>query len=199
MMEIRTVRQDAPLGLANAIGCARSETKDEPFAVILPDAMIDSATPCIAQLIECYANNPGCIVAARLVPASETDRFGILDIVSESDFPASRSTMRVASLTERPRIGGGPPRYGIFGRYVLEPEIFQSIDRTEPGFDGELQLTDSLALCAEASPVYAHLFEGIHYDAGSQLGFLQATMAVALKDPTFAMCLRRQFATPEPG
>jgi UTP--glucose-1-phosphate uridylyltransferase len=194
LAEIRTVVQHAPLGLAHAIGCVRSQVSDEPFAVILPDAVIDSEVPCIRQLMDCYARHPGCIVATQLVDPSEVDRFGMVDVVPISDSCCSGRTMRVTSFTERPAIGGTSSRYGILGRYILEPEIFESIEHTSPGFAGELQLTDSLLLCSSRVPVYAYRFEGTHYDVGSKLGFVQATLAYALKDPDLGPSVREQMA-----
>jgi UTP--glucose-1-phosphate uridylyltransferase len=107
-------------------------------------------------------------------------------------------TLQVLSLTERPQSGSTSSRFGIFGRYILAPEIFPCIDHTQPGFAGELQLTDSLSLCARQLALYGYRFEGTHYDAGSKLGFLQATLAYALKDPELAQPLREQLSMIEP-
>lgn len=195
LAEIRIVYQEVPLGLADAVRTARSLVGDEPFAVILPDALIDSAIPCIAQLMGCYNHHRGCIVATQTVDSSEVDRFGILDVSPLTDPCCGGRTLRVNSLVERPRPGSVPSRYGIFGRYILEPEIFSCIERTRPGFGGELQLTDSLLLCSECIPLYAYRFQGTHYDAGSKLGFLEATLAYALKDPEVAQPLREYLST----
>jgi UTP--glucose-1-phosphate uridylyltransferase len=194
LAEIRTVVQDTPLGLGHAIGCARAQVGDEPFAVILPDAVIDSNVPCISQLMDCYSRHPGCIVATQIVDPSEVNRFGILDLVPMPGSCCGGRTMRVVSLTERPAIGSTPSRYGIFGRYILQPEIFRCIEQTRPGLGGELQLTDSILLFSRRVPVYAYCFEGKHYDAGSKLGFLQATLAYAFKDANLAPHLREQVA-----
>jgi UTP--glucose-1-phosphate uridylyltransferase len=199
LAEIRAVWQHAPLGLADAIRSAHSLIGDEPFAVILPDALIDSEVPCIGQLMSCYERHPGCIIATRMIDASEVERFGILDVVPMRDSCCGRRTLRVNSLTERPQPGFVSSRYGVFGRYVLEPEIFASIEHTHPGFGGELQLTDALLVCSGSVPLYAYRFEGKHYDAGSKLGFLQATLAYALKDPELAGPLREHLATLEPA
>ena|ERR1700680_2007354 len=184
--EIRTVWQETPLGLADAVRSARSLIADEPFAVILPDALIDSVVPCTRQLMECYEEHPGCIIATRMVDSSEVNRFGILDLVPMRDSSCNGRVSRVNTLIERPQPASVVSRHGIFGRYILEPEIFSCIERTHPGFGGELQLTDSLLLCCGKVPIYAYNFEGKHYDAGSKLGFLQATLAFALKDPELA-------------
>lgn len=191
-VEVRTVWQESPLGLADAIRAARPLINDEPFAVILPDALIDSEVPCTQQLITCFAQHPGCIVATQPVDFSEVDRFGILDVVPLPDTGSGIRTMRVSSLVERPRVGSVPSRYGIFGRYILVPEIFDSIERTLPGLHGELQLTDALMVHLARAPVYACQFEGTHYDAGSKLGFIEASVAYALKDPEIGPTLRKR-------
>lgn len=185
LAEIRTVVQPEPLGLADAIRTARLLVGDEPFAVILPDALIDSVQPCIGQLIECYERHPGCIVATQMVNASDAERFGMLDVVPVEDKCCNTRLLKVGSLTERPlhTVKSG---YGIFGRYILEPAIFSAIGQIKPGFAGESQLTDALQVYRGLGPVYGYRFEGQHYDAGSPAGFLQANIAYALKDPDLA-------------
>lgn len=197
LADIQTVWQESPLGLADAVRSARSLIADEPFAVILPDALIDSSVPCIRQLMECYEKHPGCVIATRKVESSEVSRFGILDLMPMMDPCCEGRISRVNTLIERPQPSSTTSRHGIFGRYILEPDIFSCIERTRPGFGGELQLTDSLLLCCGHAPVYAYLFEGRHYDAGSKLGFLQATLAYALKDPELELPLRQYLSTLE--
>ena len=190
LAEVRTVWQETPLGLADAIRCARPLIDNEPFAVILPDALIDSEVPCTRQLMDCYETHPGCIIATQLVESSEVNRYGILDLTLIRESTPNGKVSRVNSLTERPQPKSVSSRYGIFGRYILEPDIFSCIEKTTPGFGGELQLTDALALCCGQVPVYACHFAGKHYDAGSKLGFLQASIAYALKDPELEQPLR---------
>src|SRR5690242_7718542 len=189
LIEIRTVWQDSALGLAHAIGCAQSQIEDEAFAVILPDALIDSAVPCVRQLMDCYDRHPGCIVATRQVDDSEVERFGILEGVPVSD-PRGR-VLGVHSLIERPDPRRVASRHGIFGRYILNPQIFECIDQLKPGFGGELQLTDALMGCSHSTPVYGYCFEGTHYDAGDKTGFLEATLHFALRDPVLSGRLSR--------
>ncbi|HWY57335.1 MAG TPA: UTP--glucose-1-phosphate uridylyltransferase [Terriglobales bacterium] len=195
LAEIRTVWQDSPLGLADAIRCARAPLGDEPFAVILPDALIDADRPCIAQLMACYENHPGCVLATKTVESADVGRFGILDLVPVHDPCCGGRVLRVVSLTERPSPESASSRFGIFGRYILEPEIFSCIDHTRPGYGGEFQLTDSLSLCSDRSPVFAYRFEGTHYDAGDKFGYLQASLAYALKDPETAQRLLKYLST----
>ncbi|MBS1849816.1 MAG: UTP--glucose-1-phosphate uridylyltransferase [Acidobacteria bacterium] len=194
MAEVHTVWQDSPLGLADAVRSARSVVGDEPFAVILPDALIDAPTPCIGQLLSCYEKHAGCVVATQAVAPQEVDRYGILDVVPMPDPCCGGRTLRVISLTERPQPGSTVSLYGIFGRYVLDPDIFSCIDHTEPGLGGELQLTDALHLYSGSRPLFAYRFDGVHYDAGSKLGFLEANVAFALKDPALGGPLREHLA-----
>lgn len=190
LADIRVAWQETPLGLADAIRKARPLLGHEPFGVILPDAIIDSTVPCLGQLMQCYENYPGCIVATQMVDSSETDRFGILDVTTCSDLYCGGPALRVTNLIERPQEKSTCSRYGIFGRYILEPEIFESIEQTGPGFASEFQLTDALLVCSRRVPLYAYRFEGTHYDAGSRLGYLQACLSFALKDPELAGGLR---------
>jgi len=192
--EIRIAWQEHQVGLADAIRRARPLIGDEPFAVILPDALIDSAVPCIRQLMTCYERHPGCLVATQRVEPSEVSRFGIVDVEVLADACCGGRTLRVTCLTERPQRDQVTSCYGIFGRYILEPDIFSQIDRTSFGFGNELQLTDSLHLYSKTRPVYAYRFEGTHYDAGNKWGFLQATVAYSLKDPELSQPLRQYMA-----
>jgi UTP--glucose-1-phosphate uridylyltransferase len=193
--EVVTVWQEAPRGVADAIRCARSVVGDEVFGVILPDALIASARPCIRQLMDCYQKYPGCVIATREVSRSEVRRFGMLDVTPLSSPDSLSRVFRVNSLVERPEPDSAPSRYGIFGRYIFEPEIFECIDATVAGFGGELQVTDSLALFSRRSPVYACCFEGTHYDAGDRFGFLQANIEYSLKDPVISCQLKHYLAT----
>ena len=194
LAEIRIAWQERQLGLADAIRCARALIGDEPFAVILPDALIDAPLPCIRQLMNCYERHPGCLVATQTVELSEVGRFGIVDVAALADPCCQGRTLRVNFLIERPQRDQVTSCYGIFGRYILEPDIFSDIDRTSVGFGNELQLTDSLQLYSRTRPVYAYRFEGKHYDAGNKWGFLQATVAYSLKDPELGPPFREYLA-----
>lgn len=198
LAQIRTVYQSKPLGLANAIQTVEPLIEDEPFGVILPDALIYSDVPCIGQLMDCYATHLGCIVAVRQISETEVERFGVVITVPEISEAKRNSVVRVKSLLERPRASDTASRFGIFGRYVLTPEIFSSIRDTPVGRGGEFQLTDALARYATHKPVFGCLFEGEHYDVGSKLGFVQATLAFALKNATLSADVRSflsQFGT----
>ena len=195
LIDVGTAWQEFPRGLADAIRAARPLISEEPFAVILPDALIDSPVPCTAQLMACYEANPGCVVATQPVDPSEVERFGIIDVSLPPSGQNGNRAMRVKGLVEHPRPGTVTSGYGIFGRYILEPGIFASIEGTRPGVNGELQLTDALVTYLASGPVYAYQFDGIHYDAGSKLGFVEATLGYALKDPEIAPILRRRLAS----
>lgn len=188
LIEIKTAWQEKPLGLAHAISVAQPLLEDEPFAVILPDALIDAVVPCTRQLIDCYRENPGFVIATQLVQPNEVDRFGIVEIEALS--AAGSRVSRVTSLLERPSKEDTNSRVGIFGRYILLPEVFSSIAEVSLGRGGEYQLTDALSLSAQSAAIYAYRFEGEHFDAGSKLGFVQATVAYAMKDPALAEPLR---------
>jgi UTP--glucose-1-phosphate uridylyltransferase len=194
LADIRIAWQERQLGLADAIRCARPLIGDEPFAVILPDALIDASLPCIRQLMNCYEKHAGCLVATQSVDESEVSRFGMVDVDALADPCCGGRTLRVTRLTERPMRDQVTSCYGIFGRYILEPDIFSHIDQTSVGFGNEFQLTDSLQLYCKTRPVYAYRFEGTHYDAGNKLGFLQATVAYSLKDPGLNQPLREYIA-----
>lgn len=194
-IDITTVWQDSPQGLGHAIGCARSQVGDEPFAVILPDALIDAAVPCILQLMRCYVRQPGCVIATREIQPWEVERFGILDVVPALSPSARSDVLRVLSLSERRVPSPGKPHYyGIFGRYILPGSIFRCIEQVSPGMNGEYQLTDALARCCRDIPTYGFRFEGEHFDAGDKIGFLEATLHYALKDEATAVHLRQRFA-----
>jgi UTP--glucose-1-phosphate uridylyltransferase len=176
---IRVAWQEVPRGLADAILATREWIEEGPFAVILPDVLIDSEIPCTAQLAQCCDKNAGCIIATRNVDPVRTGYFGILELAEGETY--SRM-VRIQSLVERPAPQEAPSTYGIYGRYVLPAEVFGCIEKIQPGFGGELQLTDALNLLAKEIPTYGFLFEGTHYDAGNHLEFLEASVAYALKD-----------------
>src|SRR6266536_608492 len=195
LADIRTVFQASPRGLADAVACAHSAVGDEPFAVILPDVLIDSDVPAMRQLLNCYEKHAGCVVATRLVDPAEVGQYGILTPLQWQDSCCSGHTLRIGAVTERPRPGTVTSRYGILGRYILAPEIFSCIAQTPPGLAGELQLSDAIALCSRRVPLYAYLVEGLHHDSGGLLGYLQAELAYGLKNPEFQGPLRKQLAS----
>jgi UTP--glucose-1-phosphate uridylyltransferase len=183
MISIVTVKQDYPRGLADSIRCAKPIVKNEPFGVILPDALIISDRPCIGQLIESYDRLHGTVIATRRLQRHETDRYGIL--VVAPDTSDDGVILNVKSMVEKPKPELAPSLYGVFGRYILEPGVFEAIAAISPDQSGELQLTDALKLYCASHRVFGHLFKGDHFDTGEWLGFAQASVKCMLADPVF--------------
>ncbi len=181
MANIISVRQKEPLGLGHAILCAKRAVGNEPFAVLLGDDLIDSEVPCIKQLTDVYDEHEAPVVAVMEVPLSEVSKYGIVDAEVLDD--SRPSLMRAKKLVEKPAPEKTPSRWAIPGRYVLTPRIFEILEQTKPGSGGEIQLTDALALMAQEQKFLAYRFEGQRYDTGDKLGFIEATLAFALKRP----------------
>ena len=170
------VYQTAPLGLGHAVAAVRDAVGDEPFAVILPDDIIDSAFPVLRHMLYVYEKYPGNILLVEECGPEETNRYGIIDpdIIEKGIY-------RVKDLVEKPRPEEAPSRLAIVGRYILMPGIFDAILRTKPGKNGEIQLTDALRLLVKTQPVFACKFEGTRYDTGNPEGWLKANLAWAAK------------------
>jgi UTP--glucose-1-phosphate uridylyltransferase len=182
LAEIRYVEQTKPLGLADAISCARSVIREEPFVVLLPDVIIDSVQPATEQLIRVHERHGGSIIAVREIEPQEVERFGVVGFDGAKIIPLQGS-VRLTNLVEKPSLRDAPSRFGIFGRYLLEPDIWDSIAQTSRGLRGEVQLTDALNLLCQRKPVYGFLFEGRHFDAGNALGYIMANIELSLQDP----------------
>lgn len=180
-----SIRQKNPMGLGHAVLCAAPVIGDEPFAVLLGDDLIDSKVPCTRQLCEVYEREGGSVVGVMEVPASDVDKYGIVGGKMLSD-----RLMRVDRLVEKPAAADAPSRLAIPGRYVLSPAIFDCLRQTRPGKGGEIQLTDGLQLLAQRERLFAYRFEGTRYDTGDRLGFIDATLAFALRRPELAEGVR---------
>lgn len=179
--QVAYVRQHSPRGLGDAVFCADRLIGDEPFAVILPDDIIDSQTSCLAQMVEAYAENPGNIVAAMEVSTDETDQYGILDPSSTHG-----KTVALNGLVEKPSAEQAPSNLAVIGRYILTPRILRHLAKGKKGAGGEIQLTDAINdACAAGEPVHGFMFEGQRFDCGSKAGYLRATVAFALKRDEF--------------
>jgi UTP--glucose-1-phosphate uridylyltransferase len=174
---IAYVRQNRPLGLGHAVWCARRLIGDEPFAVILPDDVITGADkPCLQQMIEAYQETGGCMVAAMEVPRSKAKSYGVLDVASENG-----PLVDVRGMVEKPAPGMEPSTLAVIGRYILTPDVLDSLDRATAGAGGEIQLTDAIAQELQAGRrVSGYRFRGQRFDCGSKAGFLQATVAFGL-------------------
>jgi len=175
------VRQKEPLGLGHAILTARDVVGEEPFAVVLGDDVIDAPVPCLAQLLEVYARVGDPVVAVQRVPREAVSSYGIIDAE-----PAGEGVWRIRDMVEKPDPASAPSDLAIIGRYLLTPDIFPVLDRVVAGAGGEIQLTDGLRALLKARPIYGVEFRGRRYDAGSKLGFLQATVELALRRPDLA-------------
>jgi UTP--glucose-1-phosphate uridylyltransferase len=154
----------------------------EPFVVLLPDVITVCDQPVVRQLIRAYEQHGGSFVAVREVEVHEFGRHGIVRIESSTDAPASH-TVRINGLLEKPSPVDAPSRLGVFGRYLVEPGIWDAISQTQPDARGEVQLTDALDLFCQTNPLCGLRFEGLHYDAGDPLGYLKANIELSLRDP----------------
>ncbi len=173
--QISYMRQMEPLGLGHAVWCARHLIGDEPFAVLLADDLVLSQTPCLKQMTDIHAEIGGSVVAVMDVPREHTNRYGILDVASDDGRLAS-----VRGLVEKPDPADAPSTLSIIGRYILQPEVFDHLDKQEKGAGGEIQLTDALAATLDAGPFNGLRFEGQRFDCGDKAGFLEANLAFAL-------------------
>lgn len=165
-------------GLGHAVLCARAVVGNEPFAVILADDMIKSpGAGCLQQMVDIYEQHGSNIIAVQEVPRSETKNYGILEISGKSGV-----TARVDSIVEKPEPEQAPSTLAVVGRYILNPEIFDELEKTTSGAGGEIQLTDAIASLIRQQELLAYEFEGIRYDCGSKIGFVKATVDYALDD-----------------
>ena len=171
------IRQPAPLGLGHAVLCARPAVGNEPFFVHLADDLITSEPGCLSQMAEVYSAKRASVIGCEVVPRSETDKYGIVEV------EARGTTARIRSIVEKPKPAEAPSNLAVVGRYLLSPAIFDHLERIGKGAGGEIQLTDGIARLLGEEAVYAHRFSGQRFDCGSKLGYLQATVAYALAHP----------------
>jgi UTP--glucose-1-phosphate uridylyltransferase len=182
---ITTVRQQVPLGLGHAIWCARAFIGDDPFAILLPDDLVLSETPCLEQLARAYEETGGNVVAVTEVPPEQTNRYGILRIGLDDG-----RLVEVTGLVEKPAPADAPSNLSIIGRYVLLPEVITHLARMERGAGNEVQLTDAMAKMIGHTPFHGLRYEGRRFDCGDKVGFLEAQIAFALKRPEMAQAVR---------
>jgi UTP--glucose-1-phosphate uridylyltransferase len=184
MAHVVSVRQKEPLGLGHAVLTARRYVGNEPFAVLLGDVIIDAPVPCTKQLIDVYESH-GPVIALLAVPPEKTQLYGII-----SGQRVGERLYHVDALVEKPAPGTAPTNLSVLGRYVLPPEIFDILEQTPPGKGGEIQLTDGLQTLAKRTKLFGLETTGDLYDAGDRVGFIEATVAFALKRPALAAELR---------
>ncbi len=184
-----TVRQQEPLGLGHAIWCARAFIGDDPFAILLPDDLILSKTPCTQQLAEAYEETGGNVVAVVEVPREQTRNYGILKVGADDG-----RLVEVTGLVEKPNPEDAPSNLSIIGRYVLLPDVIKHLSRMERGAGNEVQLTDGMARMIGHTPFHGLRYEGRRFDCGDKIGFLEAQIAFALERPEMAPAVRKFLA-----
>lgn len=170
------VKQKEQLGLGNAILTARDIIGEEPFAVLLPDDILDDEVPDLKQMIKVYEKYESSVVAVEHIGGEDIEKYGVIDPEE-----VSSGIYRIRSLVEKPEPARAPSDLGIVGRYVLSPQIFSVLASTPTGKNGELQLTDALQLLLQQQEIFARELDGVRYDAGTPLGWLKATLAFSLK------------------
>jgi UTP--glucose-1-phosphate uridylyltransferase len=185
MVHFSYTRQKEPLGLGHAVLAARELVGDEPFAVLLGDVIIPGPRPATFQLVEVYEATGKGAIAVEQVPPDKTGLYGIVDVEPANDPRWGDRLLRIRGLVEKPPPSEAPSNLAVTGRYVLPPEVFDCLERTQPGRGGEIQLTDGLRLLAQERGLLAYVYEGKSYDAGDKLGFLKATVEIALENPEF--------------
>jgi len=178
MVQISYVRQKEAKGLGHAVLMAKDLVDDEPFAVILPDDVIDAPVPCLKQMIDVFEKMQCSILATQVVDGPGISSYGVLDGEPLKDDPR---VIDVRRLVEKPKVEDAPSKNAIIGRYILTPRIFELLENLTPGAGGELQLTDGIKGLLKTEKVFGYSFEGTRYDAGDKLGMLMATVDFALK------------------
>lgn len=180
MVNIFYVRQKQALGLGHAILCAKEFIGGEPFAVLLGDDIIDSQVPCLGQLLKVFEEHQGPVLALEEVPMENISSYGCVKIE-----PVSERVSRITDMVEKPKREEAPSNLAIIGRYVLTPDIFPILEKQQPGKGGEIQITDAILSLSKTRSIYGCRFEGTRHDCGDKLGFLKATIELALKRSEF--------------
>jgi UTP--glucose-1-phosphate uridylyltransferase len=176
-------RQQEPLGLGHAVWCARDLVGNEPFALLLPDVLVQTnGKGCLAQMLDAYATHGGNVIAVEPVPEDQTKNYGVVSLAGK----AEGDVLRIDGMVEKPAPGTAPSNLTILGRYILQPEIFGILSAQEKGAGGEIQLTDAMLALLKRQPFYALKYQGRTFDCGSKVGFLTANVAYALARPDLA-------------
>jgi len=178
MITVSYVRQGETLGLGHAVLMARDLVGDEPFAVMLGDDIIDSAVPCMKQMVEVFERFGDPVIAVYQVPREEISAYGVIDGVPDRE---NERVYRIRDMVEKPAAEDAPSDLAIIGRYILTPDVFEALERTPRDSGGEIQLTNGIRALKDRRPLYGYRFEGVRHDAGNKLGFLKATVEFALK------------------
>jgi UTP--glucose-1-phosphate uridylyltransferase len=183
MVQLSFTRQPAPRGLGHAILMAKDLVGDEPFGVLLgDDLVVNNGHPCLGQLMDVHERFGGCVIAAMRVPREQISRYGNVDLGEN----VSPGTYRVRDLIEKPQPERAPSDLAVIGRYILTPDIFTALERTEPGSGGEIQLTDGIRALLQQQQVFAHEFAGTRFDTGDPVSYLTTSLSFALNRPDLA-------------
>lgn len=178
------IRQNSPQGLGHAVLCAKQLVMDHPFAVLLADDLIDhrpNYQSCLKQMTTEFAKNQSSMIAVQKIHSSETKKYGMVDVG-----PTDNLMMPIQGIVEKPDASHAPSNFGVVGRYILTPPIFKCLEQVQKGIGSEIQLTDAIAKLQNYETVYAYQFQGKRYDCGTKIGYLEATVAYALKHPELA-------------
>lgn len=192
LAELTTVHQEQPLGLGHAVLMGAPAVGGEPFAVLLPDDVIDADPPALRRMVELFDELDGPVLLVERVPRDAVNRYGIIDAA-----PLRPGVFQVRGLVEKPDPADAPSDLAIVGRYILTPDLFAVLEHTGAGAGGEIQLTDGLRDLLAQRPIHACELAGVRHDAGNRLGFLQASLHFALKRPDLAPALRAFLRTLE--
>lgn len=179
LAKITYTRQSEPLGLGHAVLQAKEIVGNEPFAVLLPDDIVDATVPCMKQMVEAFYETQSSILGSEVVEGAAIQNYGCLDCSPDAKNPR---LLAVKDMVEKPRPEAAPSQNAIIGRYILTPRIFEMLEKITPGAGGELQLTDGIKALLQYEKVYGFTYEGKRHDAGDKLGFLKATVELALKN-----------------
>jgi UTP--glucose-1-phosphate uridylyltransferase len=187
--ETSFVRQQEPLGLGHAVWCARELVGNEPFALLLPDVLVQTeGKGCLAQMLDAYAAHGGNIIAVEPVPEEQAKNYGVVSLAGKGD----GRVLPIDGMVEKPKPGTAPSNLTILGRYILQPEIFAILSAQEKGAGGEIQITDAMLALLKRQSFYAVKYKGRTFDCGSKVGFLTANVAYALSRPDIAETFRAE-------
>jgi UTP--glucose-1-phosphate uridylyltransferase len=192
LARVSYVRQKEPMGLGHAVLCAKELVGDEPFAVILPDDVIDAKVPCIKQMVDVYNERQGSVLATMTIDGPGISAYGVL---AGSQDAVNERIYNCTGMVEKPKFEAAPSKQAIIGRYVLTPKVFEMLEKTGHGAGGEIQLTDGILGLLQHEKVYGYTFEGKRYDAGDKFGMLQATVEFALNRPDLGPKFREYLKT----
>lgn len=197
MADIHYIRQKEPLGLGHAVLCAKKFIGDEPFAILLGDDIMQSAPgepPCLAQMMAIHEQTKASVVAVMEVPRQEVNKYGIVSPGNRDWQDVPEGCLPVADLVEKPDVEEAPSNLAIIGRYILDPKIFEILERSEPTTGGEIQLTDALRQLNRTHPTLAFAYGGKRFDVGDKFGYIEATIELALQNEELRPALMRYLA-----